>query len=391
MHQSGCLASSASTILTSSISLLPFFVALLQEGQIPEAYALEDWLWKIGCHPSLSSELLKYSLHTEALRKIDPRVLNDILKEANLPIVDRTKILANLEDITPPPDSLNFQTGAASTGKELFFWLYAVIAGLFFVALPIVLIVWADDLAKENDSGANGATTLLYNAVVPGSIVFVLAICLTPSLSMLLTTDTVQERSLGVDFKAAAETQLTNTGIVGALMLTMVLACLQADLPEDEKKNGYRSVIGSWYIIFLIMSLFFSVTSTVLSSLCLMYIHPLSGDAVDNWISIMALYLGEPVNGTIWCLVFILDAMCLWVWASYGREVGIFGLCVIWFLFVRILVTLQNLMYWENPCISQEERERRVKVVDRQNNAADENRVLRRNSQHKQNPNFAPS
>jgi hypothetical protein len=87
--------------------------------------------------------------------------------------------------------------------------------------------------------------------------------------------------------KPLMESQFTNIGIVSALFLTILVAALQVDTPEEPS-----SIIWVWYIILLTLGLYMSFASTMTCALMLVYISPLEGDAIENFISIMALYAG---------------------------------------------------------------------------------------------------
>jgi len=69
--------------------------------------------------------------------------------------------------------------------------------------------------------------------------------------------------------------------------------------------------------------------------------------------------------GTMYALVLLLNAKALWVWGLFGWECGCVSIFAIFFMLVRFLVTLQNLSEWENEDVEQDERSRRVMVVDR--------------------------
>merc|ERR1711909_214257 len=106
----------------------------------------------------------------------------------------------------------------------------------------------------------------------------------------------------------------------------------------------------------LSIALCFSVSSTVLSSLCMLYMEPLGGLAYTNFVSTMALYFGEPVASMLICLFVTLQAMILWVWASYGAPIGVLITVTVSFLIIRALVSVQNMMGWKNPAIDAETR-----------------------------------
>jgi hypothetical protein len=62
----------------------------------------------------------------------------------------------------------------------------------------------------------------------------------------------------GVQMKPLMESQFTNIGIVAALMLTILVAALQADIPDSGDPS---SIIWVWYIILLGLGLYFRYIS----------------------------------------------------------------------------------------------------------------------------------
>ena len=63
----------------------------------------------------------------------------------------------------------------------------------------------------------------------------------------------MEERSRGVDFKEVQSTNLTNTGVVGALILTIVLAALQADPPVGDEPDA---LLNQFYALNLVLGLY---------------------------------------------------------------------------------------------------------------------------------------
>uniref|UniRef100_A0A7S2C1Q0 Uncharacterized protein n=1 Tax=Florenciella parvula TaxID=236787 RepID=A0A7S2C1Q0_9STRA len=179
---------------------------------------------------------------------------------------------------------------------------------------------------------------------------------------MFFVTDTVQERSDGVDFKATMSQTLTSNAAVCAFFSGTIISSLQASSPGDFTS---WSLLYQWYGLFLSMALYFAVNSVLMSCLGMRYLAPLKGHAAESFIATNALYFGEPMCGTMYALVLLLNAKALWVWGLFGWECGCVSIFAIFFMLVRFLVTLQNLSEWENEDVEQDERSRRVMVVDR--------------------------
>ena len=53
------------------------------------------------------------------------------------------------------------------------------------------------------------------------------------------------------------------------------------------------------------------------------------------------------------------------MWGLFGWECGSVSIFAITFMLIRFLVTLQNLSNWENEEVGEDERQRRVMVIDR--------------------------
>merc|ERR1711998_739928 len=101
--------------------------------------------------------------------------------------------------------------------------------------------------------------------LISGSLLFVLCCWISSVAADFFASDTMEERSHGVNFKDTQANSLVNTGVVGALILTVVCAQMQADKPSEDE----FSFLSQMYQVFLVIGLYFSVNATALSSLCL--------------------------------------------------------------------------------------------------------------------------
>ena len=235
------------------------------------------------------------------------------------------------------------------------YWLIGLGSGVILTVVPVgAVVAWDDAWSRELTS-----MEAFYRVTVPISVVFVLLLLLCPPLSMFFARDMLEERSFGFNSKQHAIDSLMNIGVVSALLLTMVTAAIQADVPTD----GARSLISQYYIAYLYMSLYFSTSATGMSALCLMYVQPLEGAAAERFMSTMALYFGEPFMGMTVSLGLFVAALVLWVWSVYGGAVGWVALVCTYMLEVRTIVTLQNLSGWENVDVAHHERVRRNEIV----------------------------
>jgi hypothetical protein len=184
---------------------------------------------------------------------------------------------------------------------------------------------------------------------------------------MFFATDVIQERSYGSNHKENMVITMTNSAIVGALLLTMVVAAMQADNPSE-----IGSFLSQGYQVILVISCYYSVNATATSVMCMTYLQPIEGDAAENFLALEALYFGEPIAGICMSLVFFMDAMAIWVWGTYGSSAGTFTTLVVWFFIVRSIVVLLNLSAWENPEVDAAERTRRMQVIKQSELGAEE-------------------
>ena len=78
---------------------------------------------------------------------------------------------------------------------------------------------------------------------------------------MFFATDVIQERSYGSNHKENMVITMTNSAIVGALLLTMVVAAMQADNPSE-----IGSFLSQGYQVILVISCYYSVNATATSN-----------------------------------------------------------------------------------------------------------------------------
>lgn len=133
-------------------------------------------------------------------------------------------------------DNIQFLSAAAATSKEQWFWVYGVSAGLVLCAAPLGGIIYAThEQEGVTDAGATPPDDMwsTYRVMLPGCLVFLMLLGLSPWLSMFFVTDTVQERSDDVDFKATMSHTLTSNAAVCAFFSGTIISSLQASSPGD--------------------------------------------------------------------------------------------------------------------------------------------------------------
>ncbi|KAJ1407248.1 hypothetical protein B484DRAFT_423677 [Ochromonadaceae sp. CCMP2298] len=315
----------------------------------------EKWLAKIDIQAAESQHFRALGFDLNSIWNFDKTLMYSMMRDLDISVVSCKRIISAIETIEKD-DHFDFLSCAAATPDEQFFWLYAALFGICTICVP-TLLVWIP--YRYSDVIIDGSNAWYY-IILPLIALIAVVLGSTPTLSMHMATDTVQERSFGVQMKPLMESQFINIGIVSALLLTILVAALQADIPESGDPS---SIIWVWYIILLVLGLYFSFASTMTCALMLVYISPLEGDAVENFISIMALYAGEPVTNLLFTVLVLMDSLLLWIGGSYGDAPFISCLIIMTFGVTRTGVVMQNLQHYQNPQIEQSVRGRRTNVT----------------------------
>jgi hypothetical protein len=316
----------------------------------------EQWLEKIEIASEDQKLVLELGLEAADFVEMDAMPLIDICKAGGISTVSIVTMLKGTDDI--PEEAAVLLDGMVGDSKEAFYWVYAIIMALLLITLPSLCIYlpWryseneATEVTKENVAG---------RVVVPAIGIFVFVLILVPKMSLHLASDTVEERSANVNLKQLLSDQVTNIGIVSALLLTMIVAAIQADAPTEST----TSILSAWYIVFLIYGTYFSFSSTVMCAMMLMYIGPLEGGAAEAFIRDMALYAGEPGTYVVFTTWASIMSTIIWIGGTYGDAPFGIAVAIFTFTLVRCAVVLQNLEGWKNPFISEETRSKRGQVM----------------------------
>lgn len=353
---------------------------------------LEALVSNLKLPTEIYDKLLDAGCTNANMRDLPKDVLLGILIRADIPLFAITRLIDAAKDIDPEEDQIKIfspdsKTNPDDDAKEMFvIWLKGLFLSLLVIVAPCLCIGFANDKAvfgiyddeggdctddafagnlhddgEINCQGVMDERTIWYTCYIPGFVVFLLGQFQNPRIATMFAADTLQERSLGIDYKETMTSQLTNTGIVAALLLTILLASLQAGQPTGNR----HTLLSQWYLIFNMIGVFYALMSTIMSSLCLMYLQPLKDDAVEDFISIMALYFGEPILGICMTLVMAINAVNLYAWGQWGQPAGIFSSFISWWAVFRSLTALSNLMLYKNPYVDSKVRAERAKVHDR--------------------------
>lgn len=320
---------------------------------------LSDWLEGLKLTKYTSSKvLMDAGLTSTIIRDMDKTVLHMILQDAKVPLFALTRIMAAAPGIDPEPDSIKQFTASSKTNPHdddklmAWFWIKSLLLGVFSITIPSLTIGLLDETWTKDTDDDEREDDVWTHVFIPGVLTFLLLQVFTVSLSMMFATSTLEERSLGVNHKDTMTNQLTNTGVVSALLLTVVLAALQADFPTEAS----NTLLNHWYVILLIIGFCYALSATAMSSITLMYMSPLEGPAVEDFISIMALYFGEPIMSMLISLWMILLSLIIWIWGQSGKAMGIFSCLVTTYIVFRATAATLNLMHYENPFVDEATR-----------------------------------
>ena len=195
---------------------------------------------------------------------------------------------------------------------------------------------------------------------LPGGLWYVLTvIVLGGRIAEKLAGDMVEERSAGVSMRDAIRSSLTNTGVVSALFLTVVLAMSQMD-PFEGPAN-FRSL---WYLVFVLMAVSNCMEAVVMCSFCMLYVEPLSDDASLNFLKDNMIYVGEPLTRMSMGVINLLLGLTLWIYETHGIMMGTFMLVSCWYVCMRLMVCYANLSSWQNMTIPESERAKNTAFRD---------------------------
>jgi len=126
-----------------------------------------------------------------------------------------------------------------------------------------------------------GSSLLL--VVLPGALYQVFATIVIESFRTYFSTDVLQQRSVGISLREAQRSNLANMAIVAALLLTVIIAMVQADSPL-EGTGSNAALLAQYYMLFLVTSMVPLFGAIVMSSLLLLYIEPLDDSAAIAFI-----------------------------------------------------------------------------------------------------------
>jgi len=302
---------------------------------------------------SIVAELFKVGLDdADVCQGMDSVLMWEVLKETSLSPRVRALLIGNkdiLDEVCG--DHLTVPKNSQLPVEEApMIWGRAVMISSMFTLLPVLSITVADSVLDETSDHM----TQLTRAFILGIAVFACLLALSSPLSMFFFIDVLEERSFGTNHKDCMVDQMTNVGVIAALVGGMVGGALMGPPGPDG------SFLNHSFIILSVASLYFSINAVGVSVMCLTYLQPIDDSAAEKFLAYAARFFGECLTGMCYSLVLFLDAICLWVWAAVSPALGAFTALVVWLLLVRFIVTMQWLGTWKNSEIPEAERKRRI-------------------------------
>jgi len=260
---------------------------------------------------------------------------------------EQGEVSASTDGALPDP------TNQAAFRKDIWLKSFVGALGLMGPALALGLTRDLDDPVDEDGDG--WSRDVLLQVALPGFVVFTATNAIMSRMPTTLGFAMLREIGSDVSLKESIRTNMTNNGVVLALLLTMLLAMWQADPNETPHQRNEM-----WYRMLLIFGIEACTRGAVMVSLFLLYLEPL-GDAgpwhfaVDNM-----LYLGEPASCIGLTMVYFVQSCVLWVFNTDAKVMGCLAYLVLGYCIMRTLVVAQYLQDWNSPTVSNGTRHSRT-------------------------------
>lgn len=168
----------------------------------------------------------------------------------------------------PPLPSLPFNLGS-------------IALGIVFAA-PSVALGLINEFGPYDSTRALTLMESLLTVLLPGGVYLVINVAVIETYRTTFSTDVLEQRSVGVSIRDAERSMLTNMAVVAALLLTVIIAMMQSELPGDEP----RALLSQWYQIFLYAAMVPCFAAVVLSSMLLLYLEPLDEVASVSFVGV---------------------------------------------------------------------------------------------------------
>jgi hypothetical protein len=265
-------------------------------------------------------------------------------------------------DVFEAPSEPRFSgTGQAKCQAKM--WLQAIAMGICGISIAVVLGA-TQDMNPLNDMDVFSADdddtpNLLLTTILPATVLCIVVIAYSAKVSARFGGDMLQEMSIDMDPKDAARSCLTNAGLILALFLTMILAAWQQDVSNFDKR------FAMWYRIMNLFAAECAIRGLVMCALVLLYMEPLDTDAAIVFACDNMNYLGEPITAMILCILYFVNVLILWEFGTDGVWIGIIVALCLGYSIIRVFAVFSYLASWKNPMLSEEQREKRNKKIQR--------------------------
>eukprot|EP00406_Dinophysis_acuminata_P039027 CAMPEP_0179374594 /NCGR_PEP_ID=MMETSP0797-20121207/87378_1 /TAXON_ID=47934 /ORGANISM="Dinophysis acuminata, Strain DAEP01" /LENGTH=257 /DNA_ID=CAMNT_0021090595 /DNA_START=17 /DNA_END=787 /DNA_ORIENTATION=+ len=233
-------------------------------------------------------------------------------------------------------------------------WIKATLSVLCTIVPVAVLGVSQDRDPVEQDDEDGWHSDVFWQVALPAFLVWAVVNFSLSRVSTWMGFDMLAESSPTNDLKVAIRTNMTSSGIILALFLTIVVGMLQTDMGV-----GTYSRNDMWYRLLLVFSIEACVRGLLMVSFFILYCEPLDRMSATQFAVDNMLYLGEPVTCIMAVLSYFLFACMVWVFFTDGKYVGIIACAVFGYGLLRSMVVLGYLSSWTNPHLDGATRESR--------------------------------
>jgi hypothetical protein len=225
-----------------------------KRGSIKNAEAATDrWIQMSRIKNDKIIALVKeLDIDLEVLEALPLSTLNDVFSSIGIDPKSRLKLLSSIDHLKI--EVLNKQNKSSDavaaltmTFEEKLYWPKAIIIATTVCMAPSFIIGGMNAMGFNLEDG-NYQQSFLY-CTIPACLMFLLLGYLNGFISLIFVRDLIANADK-VDLKVVMESLLTNSGIVSALVLTVVTTSLQAAQPTGTPS----SLINQWYIAFLCLA-----------------------------------------------------------------------------------------------------------------------------------------
>ena len=255
------------------------------------------------------------------------------------PVPEKVREFYKLKDGATSIKDIPIDVLPASPMKNIVSWICGIIA----IVPPLVIGLNMNCDVDQSEYTLENKTTL-WGVFIPGIIWIIVSACIHGGvLREMAGRDGIEEKSKDTKIDTACKNNLTNTGIVGALLFTVVIAMLQADAPQE---NTHR-FLSRWYQIFLLAGLVASFVSIAQASTLLLYAEPLDNHAAALFARHMIDYFGEPIPCILMTILNSIYALVLWIFGKFLSPPIADCRCLVFFSHFAMAAYLPPIIPWD--------------------------------------------